>query len=123
MLRIGAFFLSLLSLGLLISPATAQTSNIPAYFFQRATVTMNCIQAGFNPSEQTSPGLRFVISPASVSAATAIFMRPPTAVAAGSQRSYAVKLASMAQPRKYASPITMITTIVMITFTSVMKFS
>jgi hypothetical protein len=67
MLRIGAFFLSLLSLGLLISPATAQTSNIPAYFFQQATVTKNCIQAGFNPSEQTSPGLRFVISPASVS--------------------------------------------------------
>src|ERR1700733_13502055 len=30
-------------------------------------------------------------SPASVSAATAIFMRPPTAVAAGSQRSYAAK--------------------------------
>jgi hypothetical protein len=68
MLRIGAYFLPLLTLTLLTSPATAQTSNIPPYFFQQWTVTTNCIQAGFNPSEQTSPGLQFAISPASVSA-------------------------------------------------------
>jgi hypothetical protein len=68
MLRIGAFLLPVVGSALLISPAQAQTSNIPAYFFQQATVTSNCIQTGFSPSEQASPGLQFAISPASVSA-------------------------------------------------------
>jgi hypothetical protein len=48
------------------TPVAAQS--IPAYFFQQWTVQTNCIQAGFNPSEQTTPGLQFVISAASVSA-------------------------------------------------------
>src|ERR1700685_4121894 len=65
MLRIGAYLLPILTSVLMATPAAAQS--IPAYFFQQWTVQTNCIQAGFNPSEQTSPGLQFAISPASVS--------------------------------------------------------
>jgi hypothetical protein len=66
MLRIGAYLLPILTSVLMATPVAAQS--IPAYFFQQWTVQTNCIQAGFNPSEQTTPGLQFVISAASVSA-------------------------------------------------------
>ncbi len=65
MLRIGAYLLPILTSVLMATPAAAQS--IPAYFFQQWTVQTNCIQAGFNPSEQTTPGLQFAISAASVS--------------------------------------------------------
>jgi hypothetical protein len=66
MLRIGAFLLPIFTSVLMAAPVAA--NSIPAYFFQQWTVKTNCIQAGFNPSEQTTAGLKFAISAASVSA-------------------------------------------------------
>jgi len=45
----------------------AQTAAIPAYFFKQWSVQSNCIEQGFNPAEQTRVGLKFAISPDSLS--------------------------------------------------------
>jgi hypothetical protein len=66
MLRIGAYLLPIFASALMATPVAAQS--IPAYFFQQWTVDTNCIQSGFDPSEQTAVGLQFAISAASVSA-------------------------------------------------------
>ena len=71
MLRIGAFLLSIFALLLCIAPSPptqAQTAAVPAYFFKLWKVQSNCIEQGFDPAEQASAGLKFAISPTSLSA-------------------------------------------------------
>jgi len=68
MLRIGALLLSIPALSVAAFPSAAQTTTVPAYFFQQWTVQSNCIEQGFDPAEQTQVGLQFAISPASLAA-------------------------------------------------------
>ena len=71
MLRIGALLLPIcaLSVGAFVpSAVVAQTTAVPAYFFQQWTVQSNCIEQGFDPAEQTQVGLQFAISPGSLAA-------------------------------------------------------
>jgi hypothetical protein len=71
MLRIGALLLAIAALfvGSAYPPAVqAQTAAVPAYFFHQWTVQTNCIEAGFDPTEQTQPGLQFALSPTTLMA-------------------------------------------------------
>jgi len=70
MLRIGAVLPSIavfLIITAIQSVAQAQTATVPAYFFKQWSVQSNCIEQGFDPAEQTQVGLKFVISPTSIS--------------------------------------------------------